>query len=53
MVSRVKSAIRHDETTLRLGGDGYISAMTWTADNRQLVTERWVPSVEWRRVSCS
>ena len=33
----VQSAIRRDETILRLGGDGYIAAMTWTTDDRQLV----------------
>src|SRR5579863_4302527 len=37
MLSRIRSAIRREETVLRLGGDGYISSMTWTADDRQLI----------------
>lgn len=35
--SRITGAIRRDDTIVRLGGDGYVAAMAWTADNRQLV----------------
>lgn len=36
--TRIKSVIRRDETILRLGGDGGIGSLTWTADDRLLVT---------------
>lgn len=36
-VSRIKSAIRRDETTLRLGGVGDGYHMSWAADDRQFV----------------
>jgi hypothetical protein len=36
--TRIKSAVRREGTTQRLGGDGYGYAMTWTADDRQLIT---------------
>jgi hypothetical protein len=32
---RVKSVVRHDETILRLGGNGSASGITWAADGRQ------------------
>src|SRR4051812_25969389 len=35
--ARVKSAIRRDDTLLRLGGDGDNFHMSWAADDRQLV----------------
>jgi hypothetical protein len=34
---RIQSAIRRDDTILRLGGDGCGYSMTWTADDKQLV----------------
>jgi len=34
---RVKSAVRRDETIVRSGGYGWVSGMTWTADDRFLV----------------
>ena len=37
-VSRIKTAIRRDETVLRLGGDGAGYYMTWAADDRQYAT---------------
>src|SRR5688572_11301151 len=35
---RFPSLLRRDETILRLGGDGGMTDITWTRDDRQLVT---------------
>ncbi len=34
---RVHGALRRDDTLVRYGGDAYVSAVTWAADDRQLV----------------
>lgn len=34
----VQSVAWRDETLLRLGGDGVVESMTWTADDRQVIT---------------
>lgn len=36
-MATIAGAIRRDDTMLRIGGDGLVSAITWTADDRQLV----------------
>jgi hypothetical protein len=36
-MNEVGRFVRQDDTIVRLGGNGYISALTWTADGRQLV----------------
>jgi hypothetical protein len=33
----VRGAIRRDDTIVRYGGDAYVAALTWTADDRQLL----------------
>ncbi len=35
--SRIKAAVRREDTVVRLGGDVYCAALTWTADDRQLL----------------
>ena len=36
--SRIKSVVRREETTLRLGGHGAEWHMSWAADDRQFVS---------------
>jgi hypothetical protein len=37
-IARIKSAVRREDTIIRLGGDGHYGDITWTSDDRQLVT---------------
>src|ERR1700686_3879197 len=34
---RITGAIRRDDQILRLGGDGWMTSMTWTFDDKQLL----------------